>query len=230
MTKDDENQVTMIDSTWTLLDLNRSKLTLPALQSALGELDATIGKVKEKAGEMMTATAGKAQTKADAEDAVLNELMPLAKALRAYGSKAGNAEISERAKVTESQLRHMRDTEFVAKARTIHKAATEKVDQLGDFGITAEKLASLKTRIDSFEKALGERESSVAQRKGARLSFYDYLDQALTLLEEQIDNLMEPFKVSDPQFFNEYWGARVVKDVGLRHRQAAAPAQPAQTK
>ncbi len=231
MTKDEENQLTMIESTTSLLDANADKLTLPALKTAAGELDGVLLKIMEKVKETMTATAGKAQTKANAEDALLNELMVVAKGLLAYGYKVGNQEIIEKAKVTESQLRHTRDTEFVAKARTIEELARENTAELANFGITAESLDSLKGKIDSFEKALGDRESSVARRKGARLSFYDYLDQAKGLLENVIDNLMEPFRKSDPQFYNEYMEARVVKDVGLRHREAPPPQpQPAQTK
>ena len=38
------------------------------------------------------------------------------------------------------------------------------------------------------------------------------------ILENQIDNLMEVYKASDTQFYNEYWEARVIKDIGQRHK------------
>ncbi len=230
MTKSEENQLTMIESTTSLLDANVDKLTSPALRNAVTNLDAKLLKVKEKLRETMIATAGKTATKASAEDNLVSELMVVSKALLAYGYIAEDMEIIEKSELTESRLRHMRDTELVAKARTVEELAEENLAQLADFGITAETLASLTAKVDAFEKALGDRESSVARRKGSRSSFYDYLDQAKNVLQNVIDNLMEPFKKSDPQFYNAYMEARVVKDIGIRHKAEAEAEQPAEAK
>lgn len=218
MTKSEENQLTMIEATSSLLNANIAKLAIPALKSAVGDLNTVLSKLKEMVQQRMTATAGKAKTKANCEDSLLEELMVVAKAMVAFGRTTGDQEVIEKANVTISQLRYLRDTELVAKSRTIHELASEKLVALADFGITSAMLESLKLRIDAFETALGERESSVARRKGARSGFYDYLDQAKSVLEDVIDNLMEQFKKSDPQFYNEYVETRTVKNVGLRHK------------
>lgn len=228
MTKDDENRLTMLESASTLLNANRTKLYLPALKSAADRLDSVLAKLKEKLQDTMTVSKGKKETKSEAEDALLNELVTVSKGLYAYAAVTGNPEIREKVRVTESQLRYMRDTELVAKSRTISGVGAENQSKVGDYGVTAERLTSLNARIDAFEKAIGERESSVAQRKGARSSVYENFDQAMGILVDEIDNLMEPFKATDPQLFNEYSEARVVKDVGLRHRPPPPPPPPDQ--
>jgi hypothetical protein len=227
MTKDDENKLTMLESTSTLLKLNRSKLNLPALLSAADRLDSVLAKLKVKIQDTMTASKGKTETKAEAADILVSELFKVSKGLFAYGAVTDNVELKERVRVTASQLRYMRDTELVAKARTISEQGTKNEPKVADYGVTEEILTRLNGMIDAFETAIGERESSVAQRKGARSSVYENFDAATQILENEIDNLMERFNDTDPQFFNEYWEARVVKDVGLRHRPPPPPPPPA---
>ncbi len=218
MTKDDENRLTMLEGVTSLLTGNRSKLTLGALLNAQERLEAVTLKIKEKVRETMTATSGKTLMKAGAEDALLGLLVPIAMALRAYGHIVGDQEIASKSKVTESELRYMRDTELVARARTIHELCVESLGEVGEYGISEAKLVSLKEKIDAFEGAIGERESSMARRKGARSSLYESFAEAMGILENQIDNLMEVYKASDTQFYNEYWEARVIKDIGQRHK------------
>lgn len=225
MNKSEENSLTMLHATWSILNANMEKLSLPALRTAVGDFEALLTKVKDLVQQTMTATAGKADTKANCREVLQEELMVVARAIQAYGHRIEDPEIVGKARVVKSELQYLRDTQLVGRAFTIHELGVEKPAELADYGVTQDRLESLKRRIDAYQEALGDRESSVARRKGARLSFRAYMEQAKELLENEVDNLMADFKKSDPQFYNEYIEARSVKKVGLRHKgQPAAEA------
>lgn len=223
MTKGEENNLTMLNATWSVLNTNAEKLGPPALKAAVRDFETLIAKVKELVQQTMTATAGKVDAKASCRAALVKELMVVAKSVQAYGHRVGNAEIAGKAHVVKSELDYMRDTKLVAKAVTIYELGVNGPKDLGDYGATTAKLESLKGRSDAFEAALGDRESSVARRKASRSSFRAYMDRAKELLKEEIDNMMADFKRSDPEFYNEYVEARSVKNLGLRHRAPPAP-------
>jgi hypothetical protein len=58
----------------------------------------------------------------------------------------------------------------------------------------------------------GINESSIHQQP--REQAHDY---------EVVQTLMEPVRGSETQFYNEYFAARVIKDLGTRHRPTQPP-------
>ena len=51
--------------------------------------------------------------------------------------------------------------------------------------------------------------------------------QADELLRGQVDAMMQFFRVTNAEFYNDYKAARVIKDLGGRHTKAGQPAAPA---
>ncbi len=227
MNNNEENYLTMLEATWSILRANEEKIRLPALRAAVGDFEVLLAKVKDLAQQVMTATAGKANSKANCREALQEEVMVVARAIQAYGHRIEDLEIVEKARVVKSDLQYLRDTVLVGRSFSIYELGVENSAELVDYGVTAGKLESLKRRVDTFQAALGDREGSVARRKGARKSLRAYMNETKKLLANEIDNLMAEFKMSDPQFYNEYIEARRTKDVGLRHRERRASEAPA---
>ena len=48
--------------------------------------------------------------------------------------------------------------------------------------------------------------------------------QADEVLKEEIDPMMQVFRMSDAEFYNEYRAARVIRDLGVRHTKPGQPA------
>ncbi len=230
MSKYLENKLTMFEAVDSVLKENSAKYaTLAALAEAATSFDGLVVQIRSKSTEVITATAGKSQGKWDAEDLLLDTLVPVAAALSAYATKTGDTAMKDTCTISETKLRRMRDTDLVARATAIHQHGTAG-EGLAAYGVTTEMLAALKQRIDAFNRSIGERESSVAQRMGARLSLSNLYDKADSMLTDEIDNMIEMLKGTETQFYNEYFAARVTKDVGLRHKpdesQQPAPTQP----
>jgi hypothetical protein len=148
----------------------------------------------------------------------VNVLVPVASALFVQGTTQKQVELKEKANVSESALRKMRDTELVGKASSILS--------LAGYAISPEMLADLGGKIQAFSSSVGQRESDVAERMGACGNLMELFDVADRTLTEELDRLMELVRGSQTQFYNEYFAARVIKDLGTRHR----PAQPTASK
>jgi len=227
MRKHEENKQTMYKAVLAKLDGNKTITdTIPAFADSITAFRTTVEGIEAKAMQMNNAVAGKTMTKLQAEDEMIQSLMPTASALYAYGRKEKNAELTAKADVKESYLRRMRDTELVIKARSIHELAAANAAALAPYGITDAKVNALKEKIDSYDTSLGERESGSAARTGARLSLTELFAKADDLLENEIDRQMELLREAYREFYNEYFAARVIRDLGIVHEPEPTPAPP----
>lgn len=149
-----------------------------------------------------------------------------AKAMQMDNAVAGKTTTKLKADVKESYLRRMRDTELVIKARSIYELAVANLAALAPYGITDAKVNALKEKIDSYDTSLGERESGSATRTGARLSLTELFAKTDDILENEIDRQMELLREEYTEFCNEYFAARVIRDLGIAHEPEPAPTPP----
>ena len=214
-----ENRLTMYEGLLTLLQENMDKInTIGGFSEAVTGLAAVIADVKAKSAEVDRVSAGKTTGKYDAEDALVSELIPACSALYIYGRKQNNAEIKERVSTTETKLRRMRDTELAAFGLAMADLALANIKGVAAFGLTEDKVNSLRAKAQAYNTAIGAKESSVADRKGARGAMNDLFDKADDILNEELDRFMEMLRSTETEFYNKYFAARVVKDTGVRHK------------
>lgn len=154
------------------------------------------------------------------------QALAAASALYSYGRKTKNTEVQEIANTTESRLRKLRDTELASRATSIHTQAAAHAADLADYGVTATMITDLQAKIADYSAAIGDRESGVADRVGATAALSDLFDQTDDVLTEDLDRLMELVRESQTDFYNKYFAARVIKDIGFRHKPTPPPPTP----
>lgn len=226
MNKTWENKLSMYHGVQAVLANNSGTYAdIAALGTAATSFGAAVDAIGGKSVEFDKAIKGKSQAKLQAEDDLVEVLMPVGSALWALGSVTRDQEMMARAKLNDSMLRRMRDTDLLARAKAIHQEAVPHLEALAAYSVTQERLDDLDAKIKGFESALGNRESSVAERSGAKAALADLFNEADTLLD-QIDAMMELVRTKASQFYNEYFAARVIKDVGIRHRPEEPAAEP----
>lgn len=231
MNKYHENKLTMFEGVIAFLVGNLPKFAgFKALLAAITNLQGIVAGIKAKSVEVGTISAGRTKDKMDAEEALMDVLLPVKGAVLSWATQKGDNKAAELASITETKLRNGRDTELVAASEAISKTAESNAAELADFNVTAEMIADLKSRIDAFNTALGERESGVGARTGARAKMITLFSDADKLLEKHIDNMMEMYRTKDPELYNQYFATRVIKNLGLRHKppnnQNNPPAPP----
>jgi hypothetical protein len=228
MTGNQSNKHSMYTATVKLLRNGAAKTAvIPAFAGALQRMDTLVMQIGDKDKERMGKTTGKHAVKDEAEDALMTATIILASALSAFARSQGNTELKERVHIRENQLRHARSNEQINVAKIIHDLAKANEQGLVEFGVNAAMMEDLKSRIAAYEAAVKDWSSGVAERVGARTAVGELFVQADEILKEDLDPMMQIFRVTDPEFYNDYRAARVIKDIGVRHNKTGQPAAPA---
>jgi chromosome segregation ATPase len=224
MTKIQENKLTMYEGTASVLKSNAAiTAKIPAFAPAIQEFEENMIQLKEKNNEFQGKLAGTTANKHTAQNQLDDMLLKISAALTTIARRSQNNVLAEKAKLTKSDLGRFRDTDLINRSTAMHALAVEMSESLVDFGITAANLTELKNQISTYHIALGAREESVASRKAARVSLQDIFARIDEILKADLDNLVELVKNDHPEFYNTYWGARMVKKLGHRSREVSEP-------
>lgn len=224
MNKGQENRSTMHSTIDTLLAANKSKTDeIPALGGLITTFENDVAELNKELLANKNATSGTSETKWNAEDDLVVALLKLAKPMKTIAKQKNNTALADVANVTDSGLRHSRDTDLVVTAKAIYAEALKLTpEDTAAYNIPADEVPCLATKIDAYSKSIGGRESSVEVRKGTRqsvISMYKKIESDL----EDIDNSMERLKDKYPEFYNEYNEARIIKATGTRHKKPPTP-------
>jgi hypothetical protein len=225
MTSNQSNKYSMYTATLELLKDNAGKTAMtPAFAASFARLDSLVTQVLDKDKERMGKTPGKVAAKDEAEDALVTATMIVASAVAAFARSKGDIQLKEKAHVSEGYLRHARSNEQINIAKLTYDLAKSNEEGLAAFAITPTMLEDLKSRIAAYDAALKDVASGVAERMGARTAVSELFIQVDEVLKEEIDPMMQLFRVTDPEFYNQYRAVRVIKDIGVRHAKAVQTA------
>lgn len=227
MTKHELNILNMFNAVGAVCSKNKdSYADMPAIVETVTAFNNAVTKVEETNKQYLSASAGRTSTKNFAEEELLESLMPVKSALYSLAVKTKNEEMKVLTADSEYHLRRMRDGEFLNKAQMIKAEAQKRIADLTGYKITAEVLTDLEERIVDFTNALSGKDTGFANRSALRKELSEKIEEANTILKEHLDSLIELIRKSNPIFYNEYYSARVIKDLGASHKTPEEPAQP----
>lgn len=205
---------------------------VPALVRKVSAFHQRCIDIDAKVKELIKNSSGKTDDKDAAEDAMLESTFLVKSYLTSFAEDPVNHAILDIASVPEWKLAHMRENDMKVYATTIYELAVANSEGLVEHGLEPDELPLFKTRIDTFISKLGARAATPGTGKGLRKSVLTLISDASKVLDG-IDVSMKKYRTKDSEFYNQYRGVRVVKDVGVRHNPKAQPpnqAQPAATK
>jgi hypothetical protein len=236
MTKRQHNWTQMLATVLVLLEENVAKFTeLPAILTEMTRLREIKAKIEEALKLQTNATAGTSDATAEAKEALLELLHIIRYSLNSLARKTGKAQLRAIVNHTPSQLRHLRISTLLTVAGTVLEEAIPVLSELAVYGVNVETTDSLKVAIEQFSECSTIGSNSVSKRVGAGASIEDLIDEANDILTEDVDKLLDRFRVTDVSFFNSYNSARKVRLTGIRRqngkgsgKQGAASASPAQ--
>jgi hypothetical protein len=227
MTRTLDNNVAADTLTLNRLKGNTDKFkNIPALGEDTVELETALRQLTAAMSAYDNLTLGKSAEKMKTEKALIDVIKPVKAKLISYARKQGNEALSQLAHRSVSAMIHMRDSEFLRFAQTIHAEAAELSTPLAHFGLTQQMLDGLKTGIDAFNTAMGDRSDSTVDKSGTAKTITTLVHQIHDLLNNSIDPLVESMEDDEPAFCNEYFATRIVRDHGLRHRKLPEPPTP----
>lgn len=218
MLKRQENKFTMYKSINAFLDENREKVgSIVELANSYTAFNSKCEDIKAKNETKRTVSQGKATSKLKMRKRAIDASVGIAAGLFTLGKKNDDDELSAISDIPRSELEGMRDSELLEVLETLGSMAEARSEQLTSHGITTDKLESYKRAIGSYNDAFGKRVTGVTKRKIAGASIEIHFAEADEILIN-IDKLISGMQNEDPEFVRQYKDLRVIKHLGLRHR------------
>ena len=171
-----------------------------------------VAKAQEQESRVSVASAEKAQT----FQALVDGAYEVAAAVHACAVASSNKELAARADFSHSDIGEGSDSRVVSRCQDVLSAATENLDSLDDYGVTAAKLATLKKRIEAFQTAASKPRQTTASVSAATKELHDLFAELDGVLKGRLDKLAVQFKDSQPAFYNAYSAARRIVDPASR--------------
>ncbi len=214
MKKIEINKQRMLNAVDQKLDENEQILTsVPAVVNAHSDLKTVIADIGNEEKDFMSRTKGATADKQLKEDELVEKIVVISGSMYAYGIDAGNEEIKQAADITRSKLYQMPDLELGDKATALLNLADEQISNLTDYGVTQEEITLARNALEEYQQALRIQSSKQAERSGDRTALTGLFQNADHILNNRLDRLMERFKISHPNFYNEYLSARTIYDL-----------------
>ncbi|MGD8778325.1 MAG: hypothetical protein PVH88_05115 [Ignavibacteria bacterium] len=216
MNKHEENLLSMFNAVDVLLQENSSTIeAIPMITTSHEKFTGVINDIRNKDNELNSVAAGKTAGKENAEDDMIDAIIPVTSVIYAYAKINNLEDLKAVVKVTPSSLKLLRDNDLLNRAKFINDKVAELITELVDYGITEEILSQLNSKVQAYIDALADKETGFAERSAARKNLSSLFDKANEILKEELDNLMELFRESNIDFYNQYISARVIKDLGV---------------
>jgi hypothetical protein len=131
-------------------------------------------------------------------------------ALRAYSAVVPDPELAAKVDYTASTVTAGKASDVVARCKSIQTVATEHAADLGKYGISPAKLTKFKNAITAFDTAKSAPRQNRVTKSAAAQLLPQLVRSAVAVVRDQLDGLMVQFKDAEPNFYEEYFAARVV--------------------
>jgi len=153
---------------------------------------------------------------------IVKKAMVMAGGPKAYGLASSNNVLVQEVSYTRSELKKDRDTDFTTKVRVIFNKAKANKVELVNYGITDAMITAFDALIAEYEAMVQDPRSKIAERKSATKQLDVLMDEAEDIVEI-MDGMVEQYAESNPDFYNSYKAARIIVDVGIRHKKPEPP-------
>jgi len=154
---------------------------------------------------------------------MIDRAFVIARALTAYASITENSILAGRVKYSKSDFTSAKDVDVLSKAKSVWEVAQEHVDNLADYGITAQHVTELEEAIANYGDALSSPRVAINQRKEATGSIQQQIKRIDIHLKKKLDAIMVQF--DDTEFYSTYQAARMIVDRRGQRRTASQPPQ-----
>ena len=218
MTKTEMNRLTMFRAARAVMNTFVDFIqTIPALKTGNDKFSTALGNLESIYSDHQTIAKGTVAEKHHLKSHLAQETDTMCGSLFVYGKKTGDSQLTEITDVTESELGGMRDNILLEKAKTISKTLISLQANLLDYSISEQAVTAFQNLVAEYDKSLNKKDSkgtaSVAAREKLTQAFLD-VDK---VLKEDIDKIIKQARNPNPDFYNQYQQARVIKYYGIRH-------------
>jgi hypothetical protein len=228
-TKEQNNTFTMYGVTLKCLDDGQAAYSaFVPLTEAREEFRVKVNGISTTAQAKKDAKQGKSDTKETAEQSLGRTMFAVSSALSAFAFKTENIELRAKAHFVLSDLNRFRDADLIEKADALLKLGNEyKGDDVAKkHGVSDEVVAALEAELNSYRGAKSGVAAGSTSVTSAVKSLEQQFKEASVFLSDYVDAMVNTLMGTQPDFYNAYYAARVIRDIGGTRAKATEPPPP----
>jgi hypothetical protein len=195
--------------------------TMTRLQTAMTELDAKLVEI-DAAAQEHEAPQGATVDKAEARDDLEDVLFLACEALSVVAHDAGDNDLAALTRVTRSTLGRMSEEELSNRAAAVVAQANTHKTELASLQVTQENLDELSEALTEFNGAKAGPRTTTATRAALTESLPKLVRDAIGILRNKVDPMVNQFSRSHPEFVAGYEHARRIVDRAATHKAKAS--------
>jgi hypothetical protein len=215
MTNTQINQRNMFGLTIKLLDEGAlSYETNIPLKDAVAQAKSNVVAIDEAGEQQRTIRLGIALDKGNLRKAMVEKAIVVSGIIYAYAAGKKNETLRNSVSFSYTDLIAARDPESADRCHIILMVAREHETELTPYGLTPVLLTELDTNIVDFKNIALLPRKAISEGTTITKNLADLFWQNIQLFKGVIDKLMLQYKLSQPDFYNNYLSARTVVSGG----------------
>jgi hypothetical protein len=191
--------------------------TLMAFATVFGKFKIKLTDIEDANETATKDIKGFAKNKKEKRTAMKNTAMWLKGAVQAYAKAVGDTILFESVNFAPSKIMSGKSSTSLARAQVIYEAANANVAALANYGITPADVADYLSAIQDFQACISTPKDAISQRFVAHKQLTTFINEADSMLLDEMDKLMDNFKDSAPQFYAQYFENRKITDIATHH-------------
>ena len=211
MTGLQEDNLNMLYTVKTVIDKYNSTWTANTVfASAYGVVTVALPLIEQNRDAQMTTSKGITTDKNVKRTALTDKALFMINRIQSYATVTGNNDLFESVRFTQSTFDKSRDTDIVGIVDMVIAKANANIAALATYGVTAALVTDLQTALTAYSGYIAKPRTVKAQTKNATENLAVLFKQANDALNNRLDLDIEVYKTSKPDFYSQYWTARVI--------------------
>ncbi|MBK6541614.1 MAG: hypothetical protein IPG10_10125 [Flavobacteriales bacterium] len=220
MKKKDESKLSMFYALLQVLARHAAAWTgLVPFKNARDEFEGNVTSLEDATQTQETSLKGVALDKRFKKEKMVKKTMEVARSIFAYAEDQGDVVLQAKVNYSPSALLLARDAVVGQTCQNIHDLGTTLLASLGAYGLVAADLTAQQNAIDAYVATVGSPRAALTVRKGATAEIDALVKDSMKILTNRMDMMMAEFEESHPEFFQEYFDARMIVDSGSEKKK-----------
>lgn len=217
--KSQENKYSMFLTLAAFLTTKESVVNLISeFKNSFEDFKDVIHQLEEKALRKNTSVAGKTEAKTSHRTELEDALTEVAAGLKAFGSKKKLHDVYAIAnQITKSFLEKIRDSELAIQVNKITELTEANAAEISEYGVSSDMTENLKNKKKLYVDAMDNKSVGVSSRSEAGKSLEELFAEAFHIVSNELDSFANNLKSKQYEFYKEYYAARKIKRIGVRH-------------
>ncbi|MDR2407627.1 MAG: hypothetical protein LBE13_05915 [Bacteroidales bacterium] len=193
---------------------------VPVFVEIVNELKEKLKEIEKKAQlQSETKRSGSSNEKNEAEITLITLTIIAANTLSVLATLNNNLSLSAKTKVTKSMLYNAHGNTKLDISRILLNEILLYKDELVKYGITPEFIANMEAAVSRYESLITIPRTTIVEGKQVTTNLIHLFADVDTLLNDRLDKLMSIFKLSNPDFYSQYFYSRNVINTFSRKRK-----------